>query len=94
MAYRKLPQAFGGLRPRCVYLDVKKEEISNETLEDIFPVDAIRSSSEVVRSIKVDVFFSGGDFMRIRPHVEKQEGARLRVYEIRKNIVQAVVSCQ
>lgn len=91
--YPQLPQALGGLRPRCVYLDIKKAEMSNEILKDIFPVDAIKSSSEVVRSVKVDIFFSGGEFMRIRPHVEKQ-GVTPRVYKIRKGIVQAVVSCK
>ncbi|MBA7491884.1 hypothetical protein ES702_02432 [subsurface metagenome] len=91
--YPKLPQAVGGLRPRCVYLDIKKAGLSNEILEDIFPVDAVTSNSEVVRSVKLDVFFLGGEFMRLRPHVEKQD-ARLRVYEIRKSVVQAVISCK
>lgn len=91
--YPQLPQALGGLRPRCVYLDVKKAEMSNEALKDIFPADAIKSSSGVVRSVKVDIFFSGGEFMRVRPHVEKQ-GVTPRVYKIRKGIVQAVVSCK
>lgn len=91
--YPQLPQALGGLRPRCVYLDVKKGEMSNGTLKDIFPVDAIKSSSEVVRSVKVDIFFSGGEFIRVRPHVENQ-GVTPRVYKIRKDIVQTVVSCE
>lgn len=91
--YPRIPQALGGLRPSCVYLDVKKAELSSKTLEGIFPDDARKSSSGVVRSSKLDLFFLSRDFIWVKRHAEKQDITH-RVYKIKRDIVQAITSCQ
>ena len=90
--YPRIPQALGGLRPSCVYLDVKKAELSSETLEGIFPAAARKSSSGVVRSSRLDLFFLSRDFIWVKRHSPKQD-ITYRVYKIKRDIVQAITSC-
>ena len=83
--YPKLPQEFGGVRPRCASLDIVKSQVSNETLQGIASTDAIMSSQPVVRSLKVDVLYSGGNVILVR--------SKGRVYEIAKSVIQATNEC-
>jgi len=90
--YPIIPQELGGIRPRCAELDLIKEQLSNETIEALLPKESMKSNSLVVRSIPVDVFFSGGDFMLVKQRTQKQHG-NLRTYEVKKEVVQAVSWC-
>jgi hypothetical protein len=83
--YPKIPQEFGGVRPRCAYLDVVKSQVSNETLQGIAPPDALNSSQAVVRSLKVDVLYSGSSLILVR--------SQKRVYEIAKGVIQTTSPC-
>jgi hypothetical protein len=40
LLYSRLPQALGGVRPRCAYLDVVKTDVSQDTLRALFPAEA------------------------------------------------------
>ena len=83
--YPKIPQEFGGARPRHACLDVAREQISNETVEGIMPVDAGKSNTPIVRSPRVEILFSGSDVMLVK--------ARGRVYTITKSTIRAVTTC-
>jgi hypothetical protein len=83
--YPRVPQEFGGTRPRCGYVDVTKAQISSEALKDIVPADGITSSEPVLRSSRVDILFSGSDALMIR--------AQGKIYQINKSAIQSVVNC-
>jgi len=103
--YSKLPQSLGGVRPRCANLDMAKNGVSQVTLKAILPPEGsapetnptptvtdantptgtIPAESEIVRSDKIDVLFSGSDYLLIRAHNE--------VYEIKREVIHAVRSC-
>jgi hypothetical protein len=83
--YPKIPQEFGGARPQPACLDVIKAQISNETIEGILPIDANNSNEPVVRSLRVEVLFSGSDVVIVR--------SQGRVYKITKNAIQAIATC-
>jgi hypothetical protein len=103
LIYSKLPQSLGGVRPRCAYLDLEKSGVSNETLEAILPPGhfvittsnvpsdpANRNSPsssppDITRSDRVEVLFSGSDYSLIR--------VRGNVFEIKKDVIHAVQSC-
>lgn len=90
IGYVNLPQEFGGLRPRCAYLDIEHEQVSAETLSEIAPHDARGPDAGVIRSSKVEVLFSGGGMLLVRPG---ENMADRRVYEIGRDTVQAISSC-
>lgn len=90
--YPSIPQEFGGVRPRCAQLDVVADQLSVETREAILPIDSIDSENQVVQTIEVNVFFSGSEFMLVRPLAQEQE-PKLEVYEIRTSVIQAVTWC-
>ena len=93
------------MRPRCANLDVAKNGVSKVTLKAILPPEGsapqtnptptvtdantptgtIPAESEIVRSDKIDVLFSGSDYLLIRAHNE--------VYEIKREVIHAVRSC-
>jgi hypothetical protein len=83
--YPMIPQEFGGGRPSYACLDVVKAQISNRTLEGILPTEANQSNEPVVRSLRVEVLFSGSDVMVVR--------SQGRVYKITKSTIQAVATC-
>jgi len=91
--YPNLPQEFGGVRPRCAFLDLKTEQVSRETRQALLPAAAMESDDPVARSVQVDALFSNKDLMLIRPYVEDQGNDPQTVYEIRKSNVLAVTWC-
>jgi len=95
LVHPNLPHELGGSRPRCAYLDIIKAQVSDETLRDIVPPDAINSDRQVVRSIKLAVFYSGSDFMLVKPYTEPRGGGGVqpRVYEIGKGVIEAANWC-
>jgi hypothetical protein len=98
LIYSKLPQSLGGVRPRCAFLDIQKEGLSDDTLRGILPeatqtpiptpspMASPDSGQGIVRSQKVDVLFSGSDYILIRT----ESG----VYEIKRDLIHAVRSCE
>jgi hypothetical protein len=83
--YPTFPQEFGGVRPRCASLDVVKAQVSHETLQDIVSTEAIKSTQPVVRSLKVEILYSGSSVVLVR--------SQGRVYEIAKNVIQTINAC-
>jgi len=104
LLYSKLPQSLGGVRPRCAYLDVQKSGVSKTTLKEILPIEnatrpepvsqpansslatgTLITEPEITKSDRVDVLLSGSDYVLIRAHGQ--------IYEIKKEVIHAVQSC-
>ena len=97
LVYSKLPQSLGGVRPRCAYLDIQRDGLSEGTLRAILPATsptlsptpsppaAPPTGPNIVQSEKVDVLFPGSDYMLIR--------VGSGVYEIKRDVIHAVRSC-
>jgi hypothetical protein len=112
LLYSKLPQAMGGVRPRCAYLDVVRNDVSQDTLKALVPPEAsapISSSgspgataphispvgsidkggetlkSETVRSVPVEMLFSGSDYTILR--------VGGNVFELKKDVIRAIDYC-
>lgn len=84
--YPKLPQEFGGMRPSCAYLDIEKARLSKETVSEIVSTDQSKTIDPILRSVQVEVLFSGSDVIVIR-----LEG---KVYKVTKSAIQAVRTCK
>jgi hypothetical protein len=83
--YRSLPQELGGVRPRCAYLDVAKEEISNETFALLAPTVVTQSTQPVVQSNELEVLYSGSGVLVVR--------SQGRVIELPRSAIHAINSC-
>jgi len=84
--YPRIPQEFGGARPRYACLDVVKTQLASETIEALLPTSESKPNEQVVRSSKVEVLFSGSDLMLVRSPQKK-------VYRITKSAIHAVSPC-
>jgi hypothetical protein len=85
--YPELPQEFGGVKPRCVQLDLTRASLSQATAEALVP----KASDEIGRSYRVSVYFVGNDelILKLR-HRGKAFG---RTFRVDNAAVQAVVGC-
>lgn len=96
LVYPAIPQALGGVQPRCLKLDVATQHVSAATLAAL-EVNATRSDGEdaggasarpeVMPTEAVDVLFMGSDFVLVRP-----QATRLTV-EIQRDAIRAARSC-
>ncbi len=90
--YPQIPQEFGGAHPRCAFLDVTSKEISPELQGTLFS-SANAIDAEIIRSVQMDVYFAGNDFILVKPHSKTSQN-EITTYEIPKNIVQAIKWCK
>ncbi len=100
--YQWLPQELGGPRPRCAYIDLVRQDIAPSSLSALVPsrpVDAATDSqSKVVRSNKLNVYFSSNDYLLVRTatHAKDASSADLKnapLYELRKEVIRLVQWC-
>jgi hypothetical protein len=91
--YPKVPQALGGVKPRCAQLDLVEKDISTDTIKAVAPGAQTEKTSPapeagdiIVRSDQVFILFSGSDYVLIK-------NAQGRVYELKKDVVHAVTAC-
>lgn len=93
--YPSLPEEFGGVRPRCAYVDVVKGQISGSARKDLLPDSSVQSEDVVVKSARLRVFFSGSEFMLVKPYPEdgKIPATKPKLYELKKSVVQTVNWC-
>lgn len=90
--YPQIPQEFGGARPRCAFVDVISNEISPELQKTLFS-SANTVNTDIIRSVQLDVYFAGNDFMLVKPH-SKTPQSEITTYEIPKNVVHAITWCE
>jgi hypothetical protein len=92
--YPHLRQEFGGLRPRCAYVDLVRDQVSEPLQKQLLPESAIQSKVAVQRSVRLQVFFSGSEFMLIKPNPENGNPSnRPNLVELRKPATQAIEWC-
>lgn len=95
--YPAVPQEFGGVRPRCAFIDVAKDQVSGATRKEILPYPA-ESTGNVAQSYRMTVYFSGSDFMLARrapgePPAGQPEPPKSKLFELRKEVIKAVHWC-
>lgn len=88
--YPRIPQEFGGLKPRCAQLDLIRSELSNQTKKIFLKNDSL--TTKVAHSIKVDVCYIRGDYILIKPHSLKKSDEEF-VYDIKKSIIASINWC-
>src|SRR5262249_14503644 len=89
--YLRVPQELGGVRPRCAYLDIDSKMTSTEIRAVILAAQT-KPENQVVRSVQLDVLFSGSDTILVRPR-EGKKTPSASVYEISRRIVQTITWC-
>ena len=92
VAYPTFPQEFGGVRPRCAFIDVLPSQVSNETLAALLPSGTTNTITHVIRSEKVNVFYYTKDFMLLAPYSMPPK-PHSEVYELGMNVIQSVTWC-
>jgi heme/copper-type cytochrome/quinol oxidase subunit 2 len=95
--YPKIPQEFGGTKPRIAYFDVKRSEISMQTRASLLPEkyrelpkELSKDSTPIVRTVMLQVYYSSNEYMLVRPY-----GATIEtpVFQVKKETVQSVTWC-
>jgi len=101
--YQRLPQELGGPQPRCAYVDLVRDETAPSTLAALAPpgsADSVTTGSKVIRSSRLDVYFSSGDYLLVRapkPPAASKSGVSDKdepLYELRKEVIRAVQWCR
>lgn len=100
--YPRLPQELGGPQPRCAYVDLVRDNTALSTLSALAPGDFTQSSAssdpKVVRSKKLNVYFSSSDYLLVRIADDAAtDGANLKdvpLYELRKDVIRVVEWCR
>ena len=87
--YPRVPQFFGGGKPRCAHLDLYAERFSPETLSELVADPA--TAGEVARSKEVGLIFSSGEAVYVFVPRAPQEFKR---YEIKRGDVSAIEWCE
>jgi len=86
--YPELPQEFGGVKPRCVQLDLTRASLSRSTAEALLPK---AGPDEVGRSYRVSVYFVGSDELILK--LRRRGKAFGRTFRVDNSAVQAVIGC-
>jgi hypothetical protein len=86
--YPLMPQELGGGHPRCAYLELDRDKLSADVLNELAPPRAIVDGTKVVRTTVLDVYNSSKDAV-----VVKRPGADTRTYEIRSSAIEGLTSC-
>ena len=104
--YPRLPQELGGPQPRCAYVDLVREDTAPSTLSALASSSsgdpATISGNKVIRSNRLDVYFSSSDYLLVRAATPSGEagsdfGASTKdepLYELRKEVIRAVQWCR
>jgi len=99
--YPNLPQELGGPGPRYAYIDLDSQLISTITQAVMAPEGKLQAlivpgQSKVIRSRKLQVFFSNSDYLLVRlesgPNISDIKSAPL--YELKTEIIRAITWCK
>ena len=82
--YPYIPQELGGLRARCAYIDLHKDQLSTFTLSALTAVAEL-SSTPIIRTKRLEIFYASSDVVMV--------GLDNRVYELDKATIEAISSC-
>jgi hypothetical protein len=90
MLYVNLPQALGGVRPRCAFVDFDENKLSKDTRSILMQSNTPSSAEHVLRSVQLDVLFSSSDFMIVRAHGSNNNP---ETYQIKTDSLDSIVWC-
>lgn len=86
--YPAIPQEFGGVYPRCAYIDLEKQKLSETTLHEITPLGSNASQASVVKSQSVYVYFVSKDFLLVKIGVDNDF-----TYQIMTDTITSITWC-
>lgn len=101
--YPNLPQELGGPEPRCAYVDLVQEETSLSTLSKLVPINSSEGTPyaeiKVVRSRKLDVYFSSNDYLLVRIADNDNTYGSINpieapLYELPKEVIRVIEWCK
>lgn len=97
--YPRLPQGLGGPQPRCAYVDVVRDDTASSTIAALVPGEVTSSSPKVIRSRKLNVYFSSSDYLlvRVADDAAQTDETKLKdvpLYELRKEVIRVVEWCR
>ncbi len=87
--YPILPQEFGGVKPRCAYIDIVKDQVSSATLAKLTNSTGT-PTSDTIRSEQLSVFFAGKDVLLVKVSGNTSS----EVIELARNRISAIIWCQ
>jgi hypothetical protein len=82
----KVPQAFGGMKPRIAIIYMKSDDISAIVLRGLLRPNVAPGDNKVVATVPVDVLYDSDDTLEARPQGTSSE----HTYEIKKDKVVAI----
>jgi hypothetical protein len=91
--YPNIPQEFGGVKPRCAFIDIERDKLSLETLENISPPPLSKVNGQISRSIKLDIYYSNNSVLLVKPNDQKGSPYINATFEIDKSIVHSIYWC-
>lgn len=87
--YFRVPQEFGGGRPRCAHLDISLDEISSQTREHLGISPRATDSERTVSSAEVTVYFVGTESVLLG-----SGGGSVATTELPRQVVKAFRWCE
>lgn len=87
--YPHLPQELGGVRPRYAFVDIDPAALSRQTREALLPDSVADSTTGVVRSDKLAVYYNGNSILMVRPATDSV-GAAMPVFELKRGDLKSI----
>jgi hypothetical protein len=83
VVYPRIPQALGGVEPQCAYLDLRRDALGSQAMQQLGAVGV----GDVVRSGRLSILFTGTDFLLV-----EKEGTST-VHRIGTDAVADTITC-
>ncbi len=90
---RFMPQELGGIQPRCAQLDLLAAELNPALVQRLGAPDAASAGAPIVRSMKLDLLYSGSATVIVSLPTSQSSLARREAIEIDRSFVRAIVWC-
>jgi hypothetical protein len=103
--YPAIPQELGGAQPRCAYLDLARDQTSDEVVRELGGATTGASAAKVARTGRLEVVYSGGDSILARIPSARRDTVHVlgdlvlsrpipsTLYELKRSAVQAITWC-
>lgn len=89
--YTRLPHELGGIRPRCVFIDVDLKQMSTDTWSVLAPDSVTGETTQEVGTAEVWLLFGAGETLYVRPR--HPEGNGPPIIALRAGVVKTISSC-
>lgn len=89
ICYTKIPQAFGGAKPRTAQLDILSDKVSASTLDLLIDTSPVGSETKVVSSKQVSVLHTSDKYLIIDASPDDPNNSD--VMELSRNAVESIL---